>query len=516
MGGQPSAAGEAVELDKEMDLLQAIMENTVAHLAYLDPEYNYVRVNSVYAQGAGYHIEELVGRNHFDLFPHSENRALFEQVRDSGEPANFQAMPIEFPEQMGRGTTFWDWSLVPVKDGAGHVHGLVLSSTEVTDQERARQENERLKDEVEQYAERLEQMVIRRTAALQASEARFRTIFEDSVFGIALLEVEGRIVASNSALEAILGYGEADLSDTVLTDYAYPDDAEAGRDLFETLASGDLGYYQVDTRYVRGDGEVRWCELTVSRIERAREGMPWLAIAMVEDITEKRLNQQALLRAERLAIAGRLGASLAHEINNPLQSVIGCLGLAEEMLDEGAEVRNYLEIAMEELERAADIVTQLRDLSRKPGMKKEPVDLNALIEKVLLLTRKRCQARSVEVAWSPATGLPKVLVAPDRIQQVFLNLVLNAAEAMPEAGRLQVSTALTGEPAKVRVAVADTGVGIEPERLAEIFEPLHSSRPEGLGLGLYISKSIVEEHGGHIDVDSQVGKGTTFTVWLPA
>jgi two-component system sensor histidine kinase AtoS len=87
---------------------------------------------------------------------------------------------------------------------------------------------------------------------------------------------------------------------------------------------------------------------------------------------------------------------------------------------------------------------------------------------------------------------------------------------MPEAGRLQVSTALTGEPAKVRVAVADTGVGIEPERLAEIFEPLHSSRPEGLGLGLYISKSIVEEHGGHIDVDSQVGKGTTFTVWLPA
>jgi two-component system sensor histidine kinase AtoS len=425
-------------------------------------------------------------------------------------------MPIEFPEQIERGTTFWDWSLVPVKDRAGHVHGLVLSSAEVTDRVQARQERERLEDQREHYTDQLEEMMTRRTKALRASEARFRSIFEDSVLGIALLDTEGQILASNPALEALLGHREEELEGSTLCDYGSPDAAETDRDLYRALVAGDLGYYQVDKPYFRKDGQKRWCELTVSRVERTRDGKPWLAIAMLEDITEKRLNQQALFRAERLAIAGRLGASLAHEINNPLQSVIGCLGLAEEMLDEGAEVRNYLEIAMEELERAADIVTQLRDLSRKPGMKKEPVDLNALIEKVLLLTRKRCQARSVEVAWSPATGLPKVLVAPDRMQQVFLNLVLNAAEAMPEAGRLQVSTALTGEPAKVRVAVADTGVGIEPERLAEIFEPLHSSRPEGLGLGLYISKSIVEEHGGHIDVDSHVGEGTTFTVWLPA
>jgi signal transduction histidine kinase len=102
------------------------------------------------------------------------------------------------------------------------------------------------------------------------------------------------------------------------------------------------------------------------------------------------------------------------------------------------------------------------------------------------------------------------------MQQVFLNLVLNAVEAMPEGGLLRVSTGLTTQPDGVCATFADAGVGIEPERLAGIFEPFHSTRPEGLGLGLYISKNIVEEHGGHIDVDSHVGEGTTFTVWLPA
>lgn len=374
----------------------------------------------------------------------------------------------------------------------------------------------RLRAEVERHADRLEAIVARRTAALRDSEARFRTVFEDSVLGIALLDPKGQIVACNPALQAMLGYHEEELCGTSLAGYSHPDDAGADRELYEALASGELGYYQVEKRYVRKDGQVRWNELTVSRLKRTKGDERRLAIAMAEDITEKRMNQEALLRAERLATAGRLGASLAHEINNPLQSVIGCLGLAEEILDDGAEVRHYLEIAMDELERAAGIVTQLRDLSREPEVKKtEPADLNALVEKVLLLTRKNCQNRGVEVDWSPATELPAIPLAPDRMQQVFLNLVLNAVEAMPEGGLLQVSTAPNRQPDGARVTFADTGVGIEPDRLPRVFEPFHSTRPEGLGLGLYISQRIVKEHGGHIDVESHVGEGTTFTVWLP-
>jgi PAS domain S-box-containing protein len=397
------------------------------------------------------------------------------------------------------------------------VHGLVLSSAEVTDRVQARQERERLEDQREHYTDQLEEMMTRRTKALRASEARFRSIFEDSVLGIALLDTEGQILASNPALEALLGHREEELEGSTLCDYGSPDAAETDRDLYRALVAGDLGYYQVDKPYFRKDGQKRWCELTVSRVERTRDGKPWLAIAMLEDITEKRLNQQALFRAERLAIAGRLGASLAHEINNPLQSVIGCLGLAEEMLDDEAEVRHYLEIAMEELERAAGIVTQLRDLGRESQAERaEPADLGALVEKTLLLTQKRCQNNGVEVVWNPLADPPTIPLVLDRMQQVLLNLVLNAIDAMPQGGRLCVDTARTTQPEGLRVTVADTGVGIEADMLPLIFEPFHSSRPEGLGLGLYISKKIVEDHGGHIDVDSQVGKGTTFTVWLPA
>jgi PAS domain S-box-containing protein len=374
----------------------------------------------------------------------------------------------------------------------------------------------RLHEEVQRHAEKLEKVVARRTAALRTSAARFRTIFEDSVLGIALLDAEGQIVACNPALQAMLGYSEEELCGTRFTDYDHSDDVDTDKDLYQSLASGRLGYYQVEKRYVGKDGQVRWSEQTISRVKRTKGDGQRLAIAMIEDITEKRMSQEALLRAERLTIAGRLGASLAHEINNPLQSVIGCLGLAEEMLDDGTEVRHYLEIAMEELERAADIVTQLRDLSRKPEAKREPGDLNALVEKSLLLTQKRCQNRRVKVTWSPATELPAIPLAPDRMQQVFLNLVLNAVEAMPQGGQLRVSTALTDKPAGVHVTFTDTGVGIEPDKLARIFEPFHSTRPEGLGLGLYISKNIVEEHGGHIEVDSFPGGGATFTVWLPA
>jgi signal transduction histidine kinase len=192
------------------------------------------------------------------------------------------------------------------------------------------------------------------------------------------------------------------------------------------------------------------------------------------------------------------------------------LGLAEEILDDGTEVRRYLEIAMEELERAAGIVTQLRDLSRDTRTKKkEPTDLNVFLEKTLMLTQKQCQNRGVDVEWRPSTDLPPVPLVLDRMQQVCLNLVLNAVEAMPRGGHLRVSTSVTGQPQGVRIRFADTGVGIAPDTLPQIFEPFHSTRREGLGLGLYISKKVIDDHGGQIEVESQVGEGTTFTVWLP-
>jgi PAS domain S-box-containing protein len=132
----------ATALERERDALQTIMESTHAQLAYFDPQFNFLRVNAAYVQGSGYSKEELIGRNHFELFPHAENQAIFEQVKDTGEPILFHAKPFEYPERPELGTTYWDWTLVPVKDENGDVQGLVLSLLDVTQRERARQERE--------------------------------------------------------------------------------------------------------------------------------------------------------------------------------------------------------------------------------------------------------------------------------------------------------------------------------------------------------------------------------------
>lgn len=380
-------------------------------------------------------------------------------------------------------------------------------------QERIRQQAERL----EALASELERRVTERTAELRASEARLRTIFDGAASGVALVDMAGQFLESNPALQRMLGYSGDELRRKVFTEFTHPDDAAVALDLYQELATGKRDHYRMEMRYTRKDGQLTWADLNVSLV-RGNEGEPaQFAIVMAEDITERKLAQVALIRAERLAIAGKLAATLTHEINNPLQAVIGCLGLAEETLAEGGDVSRYLRVAREELRRAARIVAQLRNLHQRPQLdEREPTDVNLLVERVLTLGRKQCEERGVEVVWNAASDLPVLTLASDQIQQVFLNLLLNALDAMPEGGQLRVSTHHTGQPAGVCVAFADDGMGIPPDSLSQVFEPFYSTKPEGLGLGLFVSQDIVKQHGGRIEAESRVGEGTTFTVWLPA
>jgi PAS domain S-box-containing protein len=387
---------------------------------------------------------------------------------------------------------------------------------EVADQLAIGIQQARLYKEVRQHADELERRVAVRTAELRTSQARLRAIFDGAAIGIALVDMEGRLVESNPALQEMLGYSGEELCGMVFTDFTRPDEARTDGNLHRDLVAGKRDRYKTENRYTRKDGRKVWANLTVSLVRGASDE-PQFAIGMVEDITEQKQIQAALLQAEKLAIAGKLAASLAHEINNPLQSVIGCLGLAKETLAEGGDVSRYFQVALEELRRVARIVAQLRDLNRPPKPeKKEPTDVNGLLEGVLVLSRKQCENRQVEIIWKAVADLPLLLLARDQVQQVFLNLLLNALDAMPGGGRLQVSTTRTSQPAGVRIAFTDSGGGIPPDVLPRVFDPFYSTKPEGLGLGLPISHDIVKQHGGRIEMDSQVGKGTTVTVWLPA
>jgi two-component system NtrC family sensor kinase len=242
-------------------------------------------------------------------------------------------------------------------------------------------------------------------------------------------------------------------------------------------------------------------------------------------LREREQAQEQLIRSEKMAALGRLTASIAHEINNPLQSVRVCLNLAEEELagkQRREKMERYLGLANEEIERVALIVHRMRDFYRPAHNAKQPTDLHATLQAVLALTDKQLQHSNVTTTGEWA-DLPLIQANADHLKQVFLNLVLNAVDAMPQGGTLRVRTSLDriqgtdGRQAvpAVRIEFSDTGVGMPEEVLPHLFEPFFTTKEHGSGLGLFVSFGIIESHRGQITVESQVGEGTTFTILLP-
>jgi signal transduction histidine kinase len=227
-------------------------------------------------------------------------------------------------------------------------------------------------------------------------------------------------------------------------------------------------------------------------------------------------SQRRLVQSEKLAATGRLAASIAHEINNPLQAIKNCLELILDEAEEGKPLdRTYLDVATSELERIRGIIQQMLDLYRPGQERMTPVDLNAAVEGVLALMRKQLESHHIAVETHLDDDTPHVIGRGDQIRQVFINLILNSSEAMPEGGQLVLTTHQDSD-GFVTVQVIDHGVGIAPENLTRIADPFFTTKSKGVGLGLTICHEIIERHQGTLDVTSQVGHGSTFTIRLPA
>jgi PAS domain S-box-containing protein len=335
----------------------------------------------------------------------------------------------------------------------------------------------------------------------QSSHLLFQAMFEIAPIGIAITTAEGVIVDTNPALQKLVGYSKEELAKKPVTIFLEGDPAVE-----------DIPTHNVEVACRHKNGNRFPCHLVTSQEKTDSSYM----VLMIEDISEQKRNQAAIVQAEKLSMTGKLAASLIHEINNPLQSAIGCLGLTGEVFSEGGDIRKYLTVASEELERAARIVSQLRDLNLPSTMMNSNfVDLHELVEHSLLLIGKQCKDRGISVTYhqkDEQISLPKV---PQKIQQVFLNLMLNAIDAMGTGGELDILIEQTNSPAGISVSFIDTGMGMTEEILSHIYDPFYSTKAGGLGLGLFISNSIAQDFGGRIDVKSYPGKGTTFIVWLP-
>jgi two-component system NtrC family sensor kinase len=238
--------------------------------------------------------------------------------------------------------------------------------------------------------------------------------------------------------------------------------------------------------------------------------------AELNDFAEELERSQAqLVQAEKMAAIGRLAASLAHEINNPLQAIHNTLHLSSQAALGSEKRLRYLNMAQDEVQKLIEIVQRMLDFYRPSRGDAGPTEINEVIERVLALARKRLRHSNVEVHTDLSDDLPTLSLVADQISQVFLNLVINAIEAMPDGGDLWLETALSADEDEIVITFRDSGIGMSSEEIASLFEPFYTTKVDGTGLGLAISYGIIERHRGVIEVSSRPGVGSTFVVRLP-
>lgn len=233
---------------------------------------------------------------------------------------------------------------------------------------------------------------------------------------------------------------------------------------------------------------------------------------MTQDITERKAVEAEMVHAGKMAVLGLMAAGIAHEVGNPLASISTRLRLLEEKHDEGF-LKESLGLLQNQITRIARMVHGVSQFAR-PGKNDWTVcQVNALVAEALNVLRLHRLAKTCAIHSKLAAALPETLGAKDQLVHAFLNLGLNALEAMPEGGSLTIETRADREA--IRISLADTGKGIDEEIRSRIFNPFFSTKPRGLGLGLYLVHNIILAHGGHIEVESSPGRGATFTISLP-
>lgn len=281
---------------------------------------------------------------------------------------------------------------------------------------------------------------------------------------------------------------------------------------------------QLSFTFTLGSGESRFFDVTATPIEDPNEKTR--ALVFIRDVTEKRLNELQLMQAEKMSSIGMLAAGVAHEINNPLTSVAGYSeALLRRLRDDRSlaedvrlvDFRKYLEVIIREAYRCKGIIDSLLSFSRKSEGAVGMVDINAIISEVLELVRPRARNETIEIRELLQPGLSLVKGDSSGLRQVFLNLTVNALQAIKGPGVIQIATC-DGEDGGVCAIISDTGCGIDPAIQEHIWDPFFTTKEvgKGVGLGLSVSYNIIKRHGGEMSMESTPGKGSKFTVRLPS
>jgi two-component system cell cycle sensor histidine kinase/response regulator CckA len=361
-------------------------------------------------------------------------------------------------------------------------------------------------------------------ALLRESEERFRTMFESAPTATMLVHVDGSVITANRSLQALLGYTEDEFRALPPGDHVHPDDRENGAQLYAELVQGERDAYRREAMFVAKDGRTVITHLAAALVRDA-DGKPNYVIAMAEDMTEQKQLEEQLRQSQKLEAIGRLAGGVAHDFNNMLTAIGGYTAFALEHADAGSPLRSDLMEISKATDRAALLTRQLLAFSRKQVLQPELLNLNGIVLELETMLRPLIGEDIVlTTRLDPALG--PIEADPGQLHQVVMNLVVNARDAMPGGGSVAIETANVDvreeddgsvAPGRyVTLTVRDEGEGIDEQTLSQIFEPFFTTKEsdKGTGLGLATVYGIVKQSGGYVAVESEVGVGSEFTIYL--
>ncbi len=347
-----------------------------------------------------------------------------------------------------------------------------------------------------------------RETAIRHMKAYTDSILSSVGSGVISCDKRGIIVTVNPTARRLLARDEEDLVAFPLAK-VFESHGELVR-AAELVLRGEQGRATLETG-LEADGRPLSVAVRISP-HRSRGKTVGIVITL-EDLTEVKDLTEQLLRADKLSGLGELVAGVAHEVRNPLGVIKASVQMLEAEMDQGCQDAELTHVMAQEIDRLDSVVNALLDFGRPSQSRFGPVDAKRVLGEVVLLTKQFARQQNINVSTEMPDGLPAIWADEDRLKQIFVNLISNAIQAMPEGGGLTI--AAMARDGFLRISFTDTGIGIAPEEKERIFDPFHTTRAEGSGLGLSIVHRIVDAHNGFITADSEPGKGSTFTVGLP-
>lgn len=490
--------GPETGISQETTRLAAAVNSLNSAVTITDMNRKIIYINPAHKKCFGYEPGELLGMESNILFPFDDPSGVSKKIYDAIQILGWEGERIGVRKN---GQVFPVYEKISVvKDKNGKSVGIVSVLDEITERKKLEQ-------------------------ALKESEERYRTLVDTANTAIIAVNEKGKITYVNPAAEKLFEYRHDELIDedvTVLMPEKYK---QLFRDkVSDSAESGFSGYLEntVEFTGLKKSGVEVPLEISISkcRIEGTR-----IYTAIIMDITERKNLQEQLIQSAKLAAIGELISGVTHEVNNPLAIVMGYaeMILQEPEIDE--DMKQYVGIIFKESERARKVIQNLLSFARQHNPEKEKISVNELLNNTLLLAEYDIKKNNITVKKNYDQNLPSIMADPNQLQQVFLNLLINAQHAVSEKngnGEILLETSLiegnsSENETRVMITIRDNGKGIPDNILNRIFDPFFTTKPvnKGTGLGLSVSHGIIKEHGGNIYAENNPGEGASFRIELP-